>query len=529
MKIVSFNCHSVRKNLNTIIELTETNDILLLQELMIYSDDINVIKQINTDFYSHICVNDKDKSQIINGRPNKGVAIMWRKEYDSCIEKVKVDDRINGIILKENDHKTLLLNVYMPYNNNDSNSLEEYCFYLGLLQSLIDDIQVNNVIIAGDLNADPNKLGFWVELINFINNNGLIHCSSVLTPSDFTYLCPARSTTSTLDHVISSSGIGHKISNIEVLYDKSLYDHFPIRFSYDVEMTKKSQNQGNNEEIESNEFLINWDKITDAEVKEYQSNLDILIELSDIEKEINESRMRGDFSREFLNDFYFIIINIILLASSFLTNLNKRAKGFKRIVGWNEFVKKPYSTARQYFLEWKFLGKPLDCEIHHRMLESRKNFRNSLKQCKRNEQIIIKNKIANAYNTSNSKKFWKEIKNRKGVSSNDIKEINNEKCPRKILGYFFDYFKSIFDDPDVHGNEFYNEDDFNGYGQERSGIRINDVESAIKRLNLSFGIENIYSQHLKFASAKLVNLITVFINICLNNSFVPPSIMDGII
>ena len=217
MKIVSFNCHSVRKNLNTIIELTETNDILLLQELMIYSDDINVIKQINTDFYSHICVNDKDKSQIINGRPNKGVAIMWRKEYDSCIEKVKVDDRINGIILKENDHKTLLLNVYMPYNNNDSNSLEEYCFYLGLLQSLIDDIQVNNVIIAGDLNADPNKLGFWVELINFINNNGLIHCSSVLTPSDFTYLCPARSTTSTLDHVISSSGIGHKISNIEVL------------------------------------------------------------------------------------------------------------------------------------------------------------------------------------------------------------------------------------------------------------------------------------------------------------------------
>ena len=157
MNIFSFNCHSVRKNENIILELTKNNDIVLLQELMIYSEDIDFVKNMNDDSECCICVNNKDKIQIINGRPNRGVAILYKKEFNNFVEQITINDRINGIIIKEIKYSSLLLNVYMPYYRNDADSLEEYCFCLGLMQSLIDDLQVNNIIIAGDLNADPKK------------------------------------------------------------------------------------------------------------------------------------------------------------------------------------------------------------------------------------------------------------------------------------------------------------------------------------------------------------------------------------
>ena len=111
MNIVSFNCHSVRKNENIILELTKNNDIVLLQELMIYSEDIDFVKNINDDFECCICVNNKDKIQIINGRPNRGVAILYKKEFNNFVEQIKINDRINGIIIKEVKYSSLLLNV----------------------------------------------------------------------------------------------------------------------------------------------------------------------------------------------------------------------------------------------------------------------------------------------------------------------------------------------------------------------------------------------------------------------------------
>jgi len=52
LRIVSFNCRSVKTSLTTVKELCDKNDLILLQEHWLMADEIGVLSNIHKDFFA---------------------------------------------------------------------------------------------------------------------------------------------------------------------------------------------------------------------------------------------------------------------------------------------------------------------------------------------------------------------------------------------------------------------------------------------------------------------------------------------
>ena len=91
------------------------------------------------------------------------------------------------------------------------------------------------VYLVGDWNADMDGSSFGEHLSNFIDDANLEFSSKLLLPNDtFTFLSEAWSTTSWLDHCISTSDGHSSIEYIEVDYEGAISDHFPVNISITV-------------------------------------------------------------------------------------------------------------------------------------------------------------------------------------------------------------------------------------------------------------------------------------------------------
>ena len=88
MKIVSYNCNSIRNNAEVAKSLFFSADILLFQELMLEKRDLNILNDFNEDFKHIAYVNDREGNGICEGRPSRGVAIFWRKDLSASISPV---------------------------------------------------------------------------------------------------------------------------------------------------------------------------------------------------------------------------------------------------------------------------------------------------------------------------------------------------------------------------------------------------------------------------------------------------------
>ena len=325
INITTFNCHSIRKNIEKVIELLKCNDIVLLQELMLYLEDAEFIKNVDPDFECCFMLNKLDDNMILGGRPSRGVAILWRKCLNNSISPLKIDDRLIGIYMSSiNKGKILILNVYMPYDAHDSESLHEYRTYIAKLQSLIDCNDFDNIIIAGDLNADPAKGRFWKEIKYFLTLNNIYHMSSELNNNDFTYLCPATSSTSFLDHILCNQNLKDNIIDLKIQYEFSLFDHFPVSFSLDIQLDHLTSFTNNKE----NNSYIDWNKIRKDEIKDYQHNIDQLITNNKISIDKFTGCYRENCTdkscKESLDGFLDFIIYVLLMSARRLVKTSRK-------------------------------------------------------------------------------------------------------------------------------------------------------------------------------------------------------------
>jgi exonuclease III len=92
---------------------------------------------------------------ILVGRPYGGTAILYNKALAGNIKHVfSSNSRITAVLLESNNGNILLINVYMPTNYGDIDSLVSYIDCLCSLQALITEQNVIHVIITGDFNSN---------------------------------------------------------------------------------------------------------------------------------------------------------------------------------------------------------------------------------------------------------------------------------------------------------------------------------------------------------------------------------------
>lgn len=164
----------------------------------------------------------------------------------------------------------LLINVYLPYCC--SANYDKYVCYLSELQNLIDDIAIPNVCIIGDFNAgNSNKFG---KLLNdFCKEQGYFMSDMQFLPADtFTYISDAHSSTSWLDHCLTSFSVHQAISSMAVQQEYICSDHRPIsvtlNYSRLPHLEVLSDSSGNGRRI-------NWSTATKEQINlyEYESRL----------------------------------------------------------------------------------------------------------------------------------------------------------------------------------------------------------------------------------------------------------------
>lgn len=528
VKCVSYNCNSIRNNIETVKSLFTKSDIIFLQELMLSKSDLPMLNDINDQFQHIAYVKDRESEGINEGRPSKGVAIFWKNNLSSRISPVLVSDSCIGIILTHGSNKMLMLNVYMPCDLQTFNALDEYRSMLANLEILIREQNVNEVILAGDFNADPFKSRFWTELLSFKKSLSLVLMDEQLPRDSFTYLCPARNSTSWLDHILCTENVAHIVTGVFIDYDSAIYDHFCIYFDLKLNDIQSEHVIDTGEFIEK---MVNWNKITE----------DNKIHIKIIMKEMIESQ--GLLCYEVFNcknvncrdathlrliDKLFEKAKTILMCSTNEFSFVKTST-FRIIPGWNDFVKELYREARRHFQEWKRKGKPPEGVYLENMKISRSKFKTALQKCKENEELIRREKLLNNLENNNHKSFWNEVYKVKKHNDVTATSIDGYTDPKEICNMFSEKFKNIFamkGKQHVEGNMRVVQTEVQNVNVSFSN---SDVQEGIRSLKCSIGVDGIHSNHLKYCDELFSELLSLLFESFIIHQYAPKNLINGMI
>ena len=529
MKCVTYNCNSVRNNAEIVKGLLDDCDILFLQELMLLKPDVPFLFSLSEEFNNVACVCDREVEGIVEGRPSKGVAILYKKYLSSYISCVDVDDSLIGIIVSSGIEKILMLNVYMPYDKQNIDALHDYRSSLAKLRSVIEEQNINKVVVVGDYNADPFKGRFWAELVDFRDRLLFFDVSGQLPDDTFTYLCPAKNTTSWLDHILYSRSAADLISKVYVNYECAIYDHFPVHFNLDIMLSSNSF-QGDL----SIKQLVYWNKISERSKEDIKLFIDkatdkhkLLLKSVFSCREIN---CKNKVHLRDLEDLYSAMQNI-LIDSTYEFSVEKE-QSFKIVPGWNKYVKNLYRLAHDCFLRWKDHGRPVQGTFLEDMKRTRKQFKDALNFCNRNEDKIRNEIMLEKLHSKNFKELWNEVDKVRKIQIPPASIIDGETDQLNIAELFSSKYKVIFDK--CHNGKSNAEDieiDVSNVKFPDAGRMFSkeDIHKGIAKLRPSIGPDNVHANHLKLSTDLFEHLIALFFSSSILHGYISLDILKGTI
>ena len=525
IKVASFNCNSVRNNAETVKSLLENYDLVFLQELMLSKSDLVVLNDFNKNFQNIAFVNDREAEGINEGRPSRGVAIFYRNELSTCILPLLIDDRSIGVVLSHGSRKILMLNVYMPCDLQTRDALDSYKSMLAKLDVIVREQNIGEVIFAGDFNADPNKGRFWSELISFKENLSLAFIDGVLPNDSFTYLCPARSITSWLDHIFCTVGIEPFIVNVGIDYYSSIFDHFCIYFWLDIDFEHSPA-------IDTNESLIKkmvkWNGLSNEDTN-YISNIIEKVTFSEgvlLHNVFNCKLVNCTDAthREYLDVLFDKAIDILLFSTDEFSY--EQSDSFRVIPGWNDYCKKLYDEARTHFHKWRLRDKPTFGVYNDNMRVSRSIFKAALQNCKVNEDRIRKEKLLSNLKNKNFKCFWNEVHNIKKNNDSVANNIDGEVDPTLICDVFSEKYKKIFAMGEIRSVE---SECFVDGRKDKCAFSKVDIKKGIGKLKCGIGLDGIHSNHLKNCPDVFIEFLSLLLESFVFHRYMPGDMIKGVI
>ena len=522
LKIISYNCQSLKAKLDIVSSLLKECDILLLQETLLTNDNNDILDNINTNFNA-INIPSVRKLGQLYGRSSGGLAILWKKNSNFKYFPVYGNNRFIGIKIFFGEISYLLLNVYLNCDYRTIESLIEYKENLAEIEQKIADVEYDELIIAGDFNGDPNKGRFFNELKCFIDAFELACTDIDRLPSDsYTYINRNHScSTSWLDHIVTSKN--NIVMNISIMYGYTVEDHIPIKFEL---MHPLQETYFDSEPINldgNNIKHYQWDKASESEIAQYAVNLDSLYKDKLYESFLcSELNCKNKSHIQELSNIYCDIIINIELASSNLPTHNKRLNDVI-IIGWNDKIKLLHNDARKAFMSWHEKGKPRNGNVFENMKESRKKFKQALKICKKNEQQMKREKFINLYSLSDNKSlFWQEIKKLK--KKEIITAINGTDNNNDILNLFKEKFEDF---SDLQTTENDDEDRSKICRTDNFYIERKNVDAAICKLAEGTDTVNMNSKHLKHSGNVFRQFLSKMFNSFMRHNFIPQNMLHG--
>ena len=533
LKIISYNCQSFNSKGPLINLLMEKCDLICLQETFITDCNNNCFDNFHKDFVNAYTPAVR-KGEISEGRPSGGLCIYWRKNLDINFIPVQITSRLLGLEIKFGNLIYFLINIYCCYDSGNVESLLEYKSIMADLSNICDSQKYDEIIICGDYNADPMKNSrFFRELDSFLEIHNLVANDIKFLPkTSYTYVSPnSVSGTSFIDHVVVSNTnltVNHKI-----LYGSTFYDHIPISFDLILPGGINRTVHSAEPNIPSSCFSspVAWDKVTPEIKMEYYLELDHLaLEIWDDVLSCRNESCNISSHIDGLDKLYHMIFDAISISSELLPKYNSSKKD-KFVIGWDSYCKNKYSIARHHYLLWHQGGKPRNGLLFDNMKLSRSDFKNALKYCRNNEMKIRKENLLAKLNSTKKSLFWNEVRKIKGKNSNSLAYIDGKSDPNEVAKLFDTKYKKILNDPASCVKPCDNSHSllYNNFDENLSVplISMNDVTTAIDKINLGLGWDKIHANHLKFAGPIFKNFLSKLFNKFLSHKFVPRPMIEG--
>ena len=517
IKCISYNCRSFRSNLRIISNFLIQCDILFLQETIV-SDHASIP---NFPDFLYLLVPSKRSENSFYGRSSGGLLIFYRKKLANLVEEFKFSERIAGIYLSFSDRKYLFLNVYFPCDYRNDESMLEYISTLSDLTNIFEGENCDELIIAGDLNCDPFQGRFYTKLKSVLDEYSLNLVDLISLPADsYTYISSnSICSTSWLDHVISTSN--EIVQDIKILYGVVFDDHLPLEFFISVPEFLV------NPSVSTENSFIGWSSTSDEMLSFYCENLEIISEkYLNCEFRCSKTFCSSSTHRSKLDEIYEFLTNSILDASSFL--LKTKTKTRQQVTGWNEHCRESHALAREKFLEWNADGRIRNGVLFEEMKTTRSDFKYSLRHCRKNEMQIKKQKLCNAYKSSNSGKFWKEVKTLVSRKTSNVFCIDGANDRNSIVQNFSSQYFSIFNDPQCR-SELTSDPGIAEHSNDFSNILFStqNINEAINKLNDGIGWDGIHARHLKLAGEKFRRCLASIFSEFLKHGYLPLNMLRG--
>ena len=429
--------------------------ILCVQENFILRANSYKIINALPDFFS--VIKPAVKNSFDSGRPKNGMVIAVPRYINGTFEDVSPNYwRLQAIIIRCSSYKLLIINSYFPVdpktiNFNDEELLET----LNHIRHVLNTNQFNQVLWAGDINADFFRNTGHVNTIKQFVDEYNFQCSWELFSTDFTNIHEINgiSHTSTIDHFFWSPGLTGNVLDAGVIHHPSnLSDHSPIYCKVNIA------------EIDSESITAkiksapkpSWKNSSCDEKAEYIDHLRNLLDGVNVPKNVTECENVHCKDADHIAQTDHLVAELLECVDKAADqNLHKanpnRRKSAKKpsIPGWNDLVK-PYKDDSFFWHQvWVSAGRPINNVLHSVMKRTRNLYHFHLKKCKKAENSIRRNKLLDACLNGNGNIFA-EIK--KMRMSEPVVASTMDGKKEKIEEHFKNVYENLYNSVDDEDN-----------------------------------------------------------------------------
>ncbi|KAJ2937484.1 hypothetical protein O0L34_g17527 [Tuta absoluta] len=536
MKLCSFNCKSVRRSVEHIRDLCNDCHVIGLQETWLKPEALSYLDTIHKDFSSCGTSAIDVEKQVLIGRPYGGVALLWRTDV---LENVQVIDCNNSSLcaIKSVLHGNnfLFVSVYMPQCKEAN--LPDFTSILSLVQSLIQEYDINYAYILGDYNANIGKgTLFGKELVSFCTENDL-SCADydILRTKGmdiFTFQDGRAKTW--LDHCVTTPLALASISEVYAFEDVMWSDHKPLfvtcSFNFDLGGSSRPASSDPTD-AHLPEFSSRWGKRNGRQCEYYSAQCSKCLSMLDwpMLRKLCDCDCGGlcqcSDHRALIDSVYCKFIGTLLRAS------RRRSRGqdsAEPVKGWNEYVREAHFTARRARSDWMAANAPTEGALFDEMQTTRKIFKSRLKFCQTNEDKILLDKMSQAYKDRNFRQFWKHsgtvLKSKGRIASS----MDGLTATEDIANLFRNNFLAHGNSP-VSGNSL--EPDCLPAMKQDVHISEQMVFDALRKMKLgkSVGHDNVSVEHLRFGGPWVVVFLSVLFNACIRHAYLPKEMLKTVI
>ena len=217
-----------------------------------------------------------------------------------------------------------------------------------------------------------------------------------------------------------------------------------------------------------------------------------------------------------------------------LTNASSKIFGCRdkrnaNVPGWTDHVADLYDASREARSLWLSHGKPRQGPIYDLHLKSKMNVKYAIRYVKKHEAQLRKDSLAKKLSNCNSKEFWKEIQSMNNSNTPLPDVIDSVSGATNILNVWKDHYSNLFN---TLKKCKYDSDKYILQSSYQDIKVTNDeISFAISKLELNkaCGLDQIYAEHLKYASDHLLTLLSMCITSMFTHGYLPDTLMSVVL